>query len=166
MKNALELQQLHFGEIARRQGRDPTAKQAELSYRCFCCRDTGMVDKWVIQRYQVAQGVYGEYDELVTGEAGYLCQRPGCRGNEASTDTEQGIRIYARYSYGLHELDPTYCKRLHDAEIQRFRAQEVSAETRPPRYVFAEVVEAIAKSMPKADAANGASIPEIDFDEF
>ena len=142
-----EIQSRHAAEMSRRSGRDPLSKQVEVGYRCLCCKDTGLVDKWVIRRYKTLEGVYGPYEELLTGEIGYLCQRPGCRGNEVHVATEQGTKISSRYSYGLEEMSAEYCKWLHDQEVARFRSQEQSADPPMKTVLTQELINAIAKPM-------------------
>lgn len=151
MMSLADIHARHAAELARRSGRIPAEKRAEVGYRCLCCKDTGSVDKWVIRRYKAVEGIYGDYDELVTGEVGYLCQRPGCTGNEVLVATEQGTKRLTRYSYGLEEMSADYCKWVHEQEVLRFRSQEQSADPRVMSNVLTlDIVNAIAKPMPAA----------------
>lgn len=132
----------------------------EISYRCLCCRDTGLICLDVLDRYDARPGgdPASEFfsDRTFLGEKGYACSRKLCKGNHTKAvvpnpDGSSKTIDTVKFSEDEGVLDTTIsadmCDWMHEQEVSRL--QEMSSPK--PGFNLSEAMAKIVKSMPKVE---------------
>jgi hypothetical protein len=94
-------------------GQKPAEQPKDLNIQCLCCRDSGLIEAFVIRRY-----LFEDYSNL---DAPIRCQRPECEGNTVWVENNGGHQIAV--SRVAHSVDdratPELCQQIHDSELKR-----------------------------------------------
>jgi hypothetical protein len=147
-------------------------KTVERGYKCLCCRDTGIIPGEVVRRYNLHEGMMGEYESVFMGESGLLCSNFGCEGNDTDVTIQsqdggsytKTVRKFAEFAVEP-TITPDTCKWVHQQEWDRIRAFDAGMKSASPPNLNRAIAQ-IAKPMPKPQLQESPEKPVLEYRGF
>jgi hypothetical protein len=109
-----------------------------------------LISAEIIRRYGLTLGMVGEYDEVVIGDIGLLCERSGCDAKDVQILVPgEHSRSVSRYAdYAVRHMDSDVCQWVHEQEWERIRRFDANLKSAQPLDLQQAIAE-IAKPMPE-----------------